>query len=208
MTVYCSPATGPHGFHTLGRTIESTLRSYNNLLERLHASYFFYLVPKPHHFIPVGHYLPAAIILGASVTFGGFDCPSPLEGVMWMLPAFIIAGIAWIVQSPLVSLVALLLPRPEGDARKSVVSLTHLLYGALTPTLAMVNFPQALLLGLVTVVYLMPPRWVRLGVLGLHPWLATLPGLNLRWEWETMGNMAWPGVFAIWIPLWILSSKM
>lgn len=206
MTVYCTPATGPHGFHTLGRTVESTLRSFNNLLERLHASYFFYLMPMPHHFIPVGHYLPAAVILGASVTIGGFDCPLPLEGVIWMLPAFVIAWIGWMVQTPLVSLVALALPRPTGDTRKSVNALTHLLYGALIPTLAMVNFPQALLLGTITVSYLMPPRWVRLALLGLHPVLATR--LDLRWEWETIGNLAWPGVFAIWVPLWVLSSRL
>jgi glycosylphosphatidylinositol transamidase len=208
MTMYCTPSTGPHGFHTLGRTVESTLRSFNNLLERLHASYFFYLVPMPHHFIPVGNYLPAAILLGASVTIGGFDCPSPLDGVLWMVPAFLISWIAWIVQMPLISLLAIGLPRPKGEARKSAMALTHLLYGALIPTLAMVNFPQALLLGSVTVLYLMPPRWIRLGLLAFHPWLATLPQLNLRWEWETIGNLAWPGVFAVWTPLWILSSML
>jgi glycosylphosphatidylinositol transamidase len=113
------------------------------------------------------------------------------------------------VQSPLISLLGLLLPRPEGDTRRSVISLTHLLYGAYIPTLAMVNFPQAMLLGSLAVLYLMPPRIVRLGLLGiLHPWIATVGGLNLRWEWETIGNLAWPGVFAIWIPLWVLSSRL
>ena len=209
VTVYCSPATGPHGFHTLGRTIESTLRSFNNLLERLHASYFFYLAPMPHYFIPVGHYLPAAILLGASITIGGFDCPDPLQGVVWMLPAFLLAWLGWMVQSPLTSLLGLALPRHKGDTRRSVISLTHLLYGALIPTLAMVNFPQAILLGSITVSYLMSPRVVRMGLLGiLHPWLATLSPLNLKWEWETIGNLAWPGVFAIWIPLWVLASRL
>lgn len=207
VTVYCTPATGPHGFHTLGRTVESTLRSFNNLLERLHASYFFYLVPMPHHFIPVGHYLPAAVLLGASLTIGGFDCPAPLEGVMWMLPAFLIGWVGWVLQTPLVCFLGLALPRPGGEARRSVISLCHLLYGALVPTLAMVNFPQALLLGSISVLYLMPPRWARLGLLGLaHPWWATR--LDLRWEWETIGNLAWPGVFAIWVPLWVLSSAL
>lgn len=206
LTLYCSPATGPHGFHTLGRTLESSLRSLNNLLERLHASYFFYLLPRPGKFIPVGHYLPAAILLGASVTIGGFDCPSPLEGVLWFLPAFLLSGLAWIVQNPLVSLLALALPNPKGDARRSLSSLTHLLYGALIPTLAMVNFPQALILAFITIMYLASPRWIRLAMLGAHPSLMRY--INLRWEWETIGNLAWPGIFAVWLPLWIASAMI
>jgi glycosylphosphatidylinositol transamidase len=125
-----------------------------------------------------------------------------------MVPAFFISWIAWMVQMPLISLLAIGLPRPKGEARKSAMALTHLLYGALIPTLAMINFPQALLLGAITVLYLMPPRYIRWGILALHPYFVTLPqlGLNLRWEWETIGNLAWPGVFAVWLPLWILSS--
>lgn len=208
VTLYCTPATGPHGFHTLGRTLESTLRSLNNLLERLHASYFFYLMPQIDHFIPVGNYLPIAVLLGASITLGGFDCPTPLEGIVWMIPAFALSWVAWIFQTPLVSLVAMALPKPHGDARKSVCSLTHLLYGALIPTLAMVNFPQAILLALIVVTYLCAPSWMRLGLLGLHPALVRAGDLDLRWEWETLGNVAWPAVFAVWLPLWIIVSRL
>ncbi len=203
LTLYCTPASGPHGFHTLGRTLESSLRSLNNLLERLHASYFFYLLPRPGKFIPVGHYLPAAVLLGASISIAGFDCPAPLEGAIWMLPAFLLSGLAWVVQSPLVSLLAFGLPRPKADERKSLGALTHLLYGAYVPTLAMVNFPQAVLLAGISFAYLGPTRWVRLAMLGLHP--SFLPGVQLRGEWETVGNLAWPGVFAIWVPLWVSS---
>ena len=206
VTLYCSPATGPHGFHTLGRTLESSLRSLNNLLERLHASYFFYLLPRPGKFIPVGHYLPAAVVLGTSVTIGGFDCPSPLKGVLWFIPALLLSGIAWLLQSPTVSIIALVLPRPEGGSRQSLSALTHLFYGALIPTLAMVNFPQALLLAGVTIAYLAPSRWARLVLLGLHPSL--LISLDLRREWETVGNLMWPGIFAVWLPLWTVSAML
>jgi glycosylphosphatidylinositol transamidase len=51
--------------------LESTLRSLNNILERLHASVFFYLFVNPDHYSQVGSYLPAAIILSAVVTLGG-----------------------------------------------------------------------------------------------------------------------------------------
>ena len=204
LTLYCTPSTGPHGFHTLGRTLESSLRSLNNLLERLHASYFFYLLPRPGKFIPVGHYLPAAVLLGTSITIEGFDCPSPLKGVLWFLPAFLLSGLSWVLQIPLVSLVALAFPRPKGDAKTSLSALVHLLYGALIPTLAMVNFPQAILLAGITIAYLATPRWLRLGILGLHPSL--LVKLDLKGEWEMVGNLAWPGIFAVWLPLWIVSA--
>ncbi|EJD54545.1 Gaa1-domain-containing protein [Auricularia subglabra TFB-10046 SS5] len=71
MTLYAVPAAGPHGFHSLGRLIESSLRSMNNLLERLHASFFFYLMTGPTSFLTVGLYLPSAIILGIAITVTG-----------------------------------------------------------------------------------------------------------------------------------------
>lgn len=51
--------------------MESTLRSINNLLERFHASFFFYLLTHPGWFIKIGNYLPAAILLGAGLTVEG-----------------------------------------------------------------------------------------------------------------------------------------
>ncbi|KAJ9123212.1 hypothetical protein QFC22_001406 [Naganishia vaughanmartiniae] len=71
VTLFAEPAQGPHGFHALGIIMESSLRSMNNLLERLHASFFFYLLPHPGWFHKIGAYLPAAILLGAGMTFRG-----------------------------------------------------------------------------------------------------------------------------------------
>ena len=51
--------------------MESTLRSINNLLERFHASFFFYLLTHPGWFTKIGNYLPAAILLGAGLTVEG-----------------------------------------------------------------------------------------------------------------------------------------
>lgn len=209
VTLYCTPATGPHGFHTLGRTIESTLRSMNNLLERLHASYFFYLLPKHGKFLPVGHYLPAIVLLGASVTLGGFDCPEPLQGIFWLLPAFFVAGAGWLLQAPWIVLAGLSLSKPTGDARKSMSALLHLLYGAYIPTLGMINFPQAVLLGATTAAYLFPPVWGRRLVLGasLGLWWA-LEMAELKVEWTEVGNLAWPGLFAVWEPLWVATAML
>lgn len=71
ITLLGVPAEGPHGFHTLGRSIESLLRSINNLLERFHQSFFLYLMTSVESFVSVGNYLAAPILVGASLTIRG-----------------------------------------------------------------------------------------------------------------------------------------
>ncbi|TFK55129.1 Gaa1-domain-containing protein [Heliocybe sulcata] len=71
ITLYGEPAPGPHGFHAMGRVVESSLRTTNNLLERLHASFFFYIMTSPHTFLKIGKYLPSAILISVSMMFGG-----------------------------------------------------------------------------------------------------------------------------------------
>lgn len=53
--------------------VESTLRTMNNLLERLHASFFFYLFTAPSQFLPIGFYLPPVIVISIAVSFGGLS---------------------------------------------------------------------------------------------------------------------------------------
>ncbi|KAK0210867.1 Gaa1-like protein [Desarmillaria ectypa] len=72
-TIFALPATGPHGFHAIGRIIESTLRTTNNLLERLHASFFFYIMSDPDHFLKIGLYLPSAILISVAMMFTGLS---------------------------------------------------------------------------------------------------------------------------------------
>ncbi|TFK76331.1 Gaa1-domain-containing protein [Pluteus cervinus] len=71
ITLFAYPATGPYGFHAIGRSVEGTLRAANNMLERLHASFFFYLLPVHHEFIQIGKYLPSAILISVAMIFGG-----------------------------------------------------------------------------------------------------------------------------------------
>ncbi|KAF8758545.1 Gaa1 protein [Rhizoctonia solani] len=66
-----APLSWPHGFFVLGKIIESTTRTMNNLLERLHASFFFYILTSAQSFIKIGGYLPAAVIMSVAMTFGG-----------------------------------------------------------------------------------------------------------------------------------------
>ncbi|GES81320.1 GPI transamidase component Gaa1 [Rhizophagus clarus] len=50
-------------FMEIGSIVESTFRSLNNLLEHLHQSFFFYLLPAPERYISIGSYLPPALLL-------------------------------------------------------------------------------------------------------------------------------------------------
>ncbi|KAF7363612.1 hypothetical protein MSAN_01018300 [Mycena sanguinolenta] len=70
-TMFGVPANGPHGFHSIGRVVESTLRTTNNLLERLHASFFFYILTTPERFLKIGSFLPSAVLISVAMMFGG-----------------------------------------------------------------------------------------------------------------------------------------
>ncbi|KAJ7219487.1 Gaa1-like protein [Mycena pura] len=70
-TMFGIPATGPHGFYAIGRIMESTLRTTNNLLERLHASFFFYILTAPERFLKIGSFLPSAVLISVAMMFGG-----------------------------------------------------------------------------------------------------------------------------------------
>ncbi|KAH6844855.1 Gaa1-like protein [Chaetomium sp. MPI-CAGE-AT-0009] len=52
----------------MGRVVEGSFRSLNNLLEHLHQSFFFYLLMKPDRFVSIGTYLPSAMLVAANFT--------------------------------------------------------------------------------------------------------------------------------------------
>jgi hypothetical protein len=45
----------------------------NNLLERLHASFFFYIMTGPQRFLKIGFYLPSAILISVAMMFHGLS---------------------------------------------------------------------------------------------------------------------------------------
>ena len=47
------------------------MRTMNNLLERLHASFFFFLLVRPEIFMKIGMYLPSAILVGTAMLISG-----------------------------------------------------------------------------------------------------------------------------------------
>lgn len=57
---------GWHDEMTLGRLVESTFRSLNNLLEHLHQSFFLYLLMQAQRFVSIGTYLPSAMLIAVN----------------------------------------------------------------------------------------------------------------------------------------------
>lgn len=59
-------------FYQVGRVLEGLLRSLNNLLERFHQSYFFYLLPEFDRYISIGLYMPCLGMLAAALFIKAF----------------------------------------------------------------------------------------------------------------------------------------
>jgi len=54
--------------------VESSLRTMNNLLERLHASFFFFILTAPDRFMKIGSYIPSVILVSVAMMFQGLRC--------------------------------------------------------------------------------------------------------------------------------------
>src|SRR5580698_10085553 len=48
-----------HGVDAAALILEGGLRSLNNVLEKLHQSYFFYYLVSPNSFLSIAYYFPA-----------------------------------------------------------------------------------------------------------------------------------------------------
>jgi glycosylphosphatidylinositol transamidase len=53
-------------YFNIARAIEGTTRSLNNLLERFHQSFYYYIMPNTYNYISIGLYIPALVICLAS----------------------------------------------------------------------------------------------------------------------------------------------
>ncbi|XP_015438425.1 PREDICTED: glycosylphosphatidylinositol anchor attachment 1 protein [Dufourea novaeangliae] len=60
-------------FYQVGRIVESIIRSLNNLLERFHQSYFFYLLPSTDTYISIGLYIKSLVLIIAGVFIKAFS---------------------------------------------------------------------------------------------------------------------------------------
>ncbi|KDR22254.1 glycosylphosphatidylinositol anchor attachment 1 protein [Zootermopsis nevadensis] len=62
----------PALYFQVGRVLEGLFRSLNNLLERFHQSYFFYLLPAADRFISIGMYMPPLGLICAGLVIKAF----------------------------------------------------------------------------------------------------------------------------------------
>ncbi|CCE79951.1 Piso0_003044 [Millerozyma farinosa CBS 7064] len=74
VTVRAKGVDGPSDVTQFGRIIDSTFRSVNNLLEKFHQSFFFYLMLSPDNFVSIGTYLPAAVLLAVAYVLSSLGC--------------------------------------------------------------------------------------------------------------------------------------
>lgn len=66
--------TGGPDITQFGRIADSTFRAVNNLLEKFHQSFFFYLLLSPTHFVSIGTYLPSAVLLAIAFALSSLCC--------------------------------------------------------------------------------------------------------------------------------------
>ncbi|KAF3989549.1 hypothetical protein FT663_03575 [Candidozyma haemuli var. vulneris] len=66
--------TGGPDITQFGRIVDSTFRAVNNLLEKFHQSFFFYLLLSPKHFVSIGTYLPSAVLLAVAFALSSLCC--------------------------------------------------------------------------------------------------------------------------------------
>ncbi|XP_049603949.1 glycosylphosphatidylinositol anchor attachment 1 protein isoform X1 [Syngnathus scovelli] len=59
--------------NSVGRLLEAMYRKLNNLLERLHQAYFFYLLPSLSHFVPISYYMTAFGLVAITLPLRALD---------------------------------------------------------------------------------------------------------------------------------------
>lgn len=105
VTLKACGTSGNIDITTFGRIPEAMFRSVNNLLEKFHQSFFFYLLLTTKNFVSISSYLPSAVLLSIAYALSSlnsiFNTNYSLNSY---LPYSAIAGITWLV-SLLVSFV-------------------------------------------------------------------------------------------------------
>lgn len=74
ITIKAMGRSGGPDITQLGRVVDSTMRSVNNLLEKFHQSFFFYLLLSTKYFVSIGTYLPLAVLVAVAFAVSALGC--------------------------------------------------------------------------------------------------------------------------------------
>lgn len=176
VTLKAHGTQGAHDVTTFGRIPEAMFRSINNLLEKFHQSFFFYILLAPRYFVSISSYLPSAV--GLSISFALASLDSTINNNYQNLPLSstynLLSLLAWFVSlltcfglaqfflkfnNPLVliifSLFISILPlltrnkvRIAGPLSYRLKSVAFLFFSLVLTSLLMVNFSLAFAMGL------------------------------------------------------------
>lgn len=176
VTLKAHGSSGSNDITTFGRIPEAMFRSINNLLEKFHQSFFFYILVAPRYFVSISSYLPATVVLSVGFALASlnslinndhkdlsFFSPCSLTAVLvWlasMLVSFIISQLFFYVPptSFLICLVVLMSFIPLAAGRLWTITealscrfqcYAFLYMSIVTTSLMMVNFSLAFVMGL------------------------------------------------------------
>lgn len=143
-TIKARGSTGPADVTQFGRVVDSTFRSVNNLLEKFHQSFFFYLMLSPKNFVSIGTYLPAAALMAVSFALSSLgtvlNCGVKLEGLVGSLGSLL--SLFTVIELGAFVL-AVLLPYLTVVSGEEEVAALQILYGFLFVDIAVAFLPLA-----------------------------------------------------------------
>lgn len=86
-TMKVKGTSGHNDVTQIGRVIDETFRSVNNLLEKFHQSFFFYLIMGVRDFVSIGTYLPSAVFIALSYAISSLSTllsnGIPVDQFLW-----------------------------------------------------------------------------------------------------------------------------
>lgn len=178
VTLKAHGGSGETDITCFGRIPEAVFRSVNNLLEKFHQSFFFYLLMAPRNFVSISSYLPSAVILSVSYAVAALHCVinNAYVGISFVSPytlySFVILSITILLSyvtsralllfpigelllyiSVGIALLPLLFVKKRIGITKEVISLRlkamgYLYYSLILTSLLMVNFALTFIIGL------------------------------------------------------------
>lgn len=176
ITLKAQGEDGSYDITTFGRAPEAIFRAINNLLEKFHQSFFFYILLAPRYFVSISSYLPSAVAVSLSFTIASLDAfmNNPYTSLPLFTKCNLIAFLSWVISvaasfviaqaflhlpspglliviSMVVSCTPLLsskLPTISRAISYRLKSISFIVFGLVLTCLLMVNFALAFSMGL------------------------------------------------------------